>query len=170
MDVVKALQLLPRVRVYLFKELRRKPSQMGHTPPRVTKEHMRYTKHLLASLTIGLPLVVWGAMPATTVHAAQQTAPVAVQPVAQAAQDPGAGMPDGPGKDITVKTCTKCHSITNVTGAHKDTDGWTATITKMVGYGATGSDDDFQAILDYVSKNYGLTPPPASSTPPPTGK
>jgi competence protein ComEA len=127
---------------------------------------MRYTKHLLASLTVGFPLLVWGAMPSITVHAAQQQG----TPVAQAGQDPTAGMPDGPGKDITVKTCTKCHSITNITGAHKDTDGWTATITKMVGYGATGSDDDFQAILDYLSKNYGLNPPPASSTAPPAAK
>jgi competence protein ComEA len=104
-------------------------------------EFMRHTKQILASLSIGLPLLVWGVSTAS-------------KPVA--AQDATASMPDGPGKAITIATCTKCHSITNVTGQHKDADGWTATITKMVGYGATGSDDDFQQILAYVTKNYGL--------------
>lgn len=101
---------------------------------------MKHVKPVILSLTFGLPLLVWGVSLGNAVSA-QSTADQ---------------MPDGPGKDITVATCTKCHSITNITGQHKDRDGWTATITKMVGYGATGSDEDFQAILDYVTKNYGL--------------
>ncbi len=115
---------------------------------------MRYTKQILASLTIGLPLMVWGVSSSNPVAAAA--------PMAQADSHPE--MPEGPGKAITIQTCTKCHSITNITGQHKDKDGWTATITKMVGYGATGSDDDFQAILDYVSKYYGVDSPPAAAT------
>ncbi len=114
------------------------------------------TKLVLATLSIGLPLLVWGVADISTPVAAAAPAPMA-----QA--DPTAGMPDGPGKAITIATCTKCHSITNITGAHKDRDGWTATITKMVGYGAVGSDDDFGAILDYVTKYYGLDAPPAQS-------
>ena len=115
---------------------------------------MRHAKHILASLSIGLPLLVWGV--------ASSSAPVAAA-VPMAQTDPAAGMPDGPGKAITIATCTKCHSITNVTGQHKDADGWTATITKMVGYGAVGSDDDFGAILAYVTKYYGTDAPPAAS-------
>lgn len=112
---------------------------------------MRHAKQLLASLTVGIPMLVWGVSSGSTVAAAPQAA--------QAHPD----MPDGPGKDITLNTCTKCHSITNVTGQHKDKDGWTATITKMVGYGATGTDDEFEAILTYVTKNYGLDSPPANA-------
>jgi competence protein ComEA len=121
--------------------------------PRVTKEHMRHAKQILASLTIGLPLLVWGVSTGSAVAAAPMAA----------GQDAHPELPAGPGKDITVATCTKCHSITNVTGQHKDRDGWTATITKMVGYGATGTDDDFGLILDYVTKNFGLDAPPAAS-------
>ncbi len=125
---------------------------------------MRSAKHLVTSFLVGLPLLVWGV---------SQWQPVSAAPMLVQAQDDHPDMPNGPGKDVTLRTCTKCHSITNITGNHKDRDGWTATITKMVGYGATGTDDEFQAILDYVSKYYGLdTPatPPAAPAPPPTSK
>ena len=107
---------------------------------------MRHTKHILGS--IAFTLLLWGAAPART--------------AAAQAPDDHPEMPAGPGKAVTLQTCTKCHSITNVTGQHKDKDGWTATITKMVGYGATGTDDEFEAILTYVSKYYGVDAPPAA--------
>ena len=121
-------------------------------------------------------MIVWGVSSGSAVAAAPVvSAPVAAV-YAQAVPDDHPDMPNGPGKDITIKTCTKCHSITNITGNHKDKDGWTATITKMVGYGATGTDDEFEAILNYVTKNYGLdspapaapSNPPAPTTPPAT--
>ncbi len=112
---------------------------------------MRHVKQVLASLSVALPLLVWGV--------ANTGRPVAAAtPIAQT--DPTASMPDAPGKAQTIATCTKCHSITNVTGQHKTPDEWEATITKMVGYGASGSDDDFQSILAYVTKYYGSEPPP----------
>jgi competence protein ComEA len=114
---------------------------------------MTHAKQLLASLTIGLPLLVWGVSAGSAVAAAPHAM----------GQDAHPELPAGPGKDVTWNTCTKCHSITNITGQHKDRDGWTATITKMVGYGATGTDDDFGLILDYVTKNFGLDAPPATS-------
>ena len=107
---------------------------------------MRRMKQILGSVTFAL--LLWGVAPACTASA-------------QAADD-HPEMPNGPGKAITLQTCTKCHSITNITGQHKDKDGWTATITKMVGYGATGTDDEFEQILNYVSKYYGLDSPPAA--------
>ncbi len=103
-------------------------------------------KHILGSVTFAL--LLWGAAPART--------------AAAQAPDDHPEMPNGPGKAITLQTCTKCHSITNITGQHKDKDGWTATITKMVGYGATGTDDEFEQILNYVSKYYGLDSPAAA--------
>ena len=125
---------------------------------------IKVAKHLVASFAVGLPFLMWGVL---------DWQPVAAAAVMAQAQDDHPEMPSGPGKDITLKTCTKCHSITNVTGNHKDRDGWTATITKMVGYGATGTDDEFQAILDYVTKYYGLDSPPAppsTPVPPPATK
>jgi competence protein ComEA len=41
----------------------------------------------------------------------------------------------------------------------QDRDGWEATITKMAGFGAQGTDDDYTAILEYLVKNFPANPP-----------
>jgi competence protein ComEA len=74
---------------------------------------------------------------------------------ASAQQDP---FPDGAGKDVFLKTCSKCHDPSNVIGKGRSADDWTATLNKMIQYGASGTDEDFQAILDYLSMYFG--PPP----------
>jgi cytochrome c5 len=110
------------------------------------------------------------ATPQTT--APQTTAPATTPPpvtpppaagappaTAAAPADGDADFPNNPGKEVFLNTCSKCHSPRNVLAYRQDADGWTATITKMVGYGATGSDEDFTAILDYLTKSF----PPAPS-------
>jgi len=62
--------------------------------------------------------------------------------------------PDGPGKDAFLRVCSTCHSPTNVMASGQTRQGWEDTITKMAGYGAVASDEDFTAILDYLEKNY----------------
>ncbi len=42
--------------------------------------------------------------------------------------------------------------------------GWEDTITKMVGFGATGTDAEFSEILGYLVKNF---PAPAATSPAP---
>jgi competence protein ComEA len=66
--------------------------------------------------------------------------------------------PDGPGKDAFLKTCSNCHSPDNVIGIARDADAWSDTLNKMIQNGATGSDDEFSAILDYLSTNFGPAP------------
>jgi competence protein ComEA len=66
-----------------------------------------------------------------------------------------AQLPDGPGKAVTVRVCGKCHSPEKAASLHQDEDGWTDTIAKMVKMGAQGSDDEFAAVLDYLTKNFG---------------
>jgi competence protein ComEA len=83
-------------------------------------------------------------------------------PVMAAGQQATGELPAGPGRDITASTCSKCHSLANITSQRKDRDGWSATVTKMVGYGATGSDEDFAQILDYLTKNFGKDSSPAA--------
>lgn len=76
------------------------------------------------------------------------------KPAASAAQSESQEFPDGPGKAVFLRTCSQCHSPTNVLANGQDRQGWEDTITKMVGMGATGSDEDFTAILDYLTKNF----------------
>jgi len=65
-----------------------------------------------------------------------------------------AALPDGPGKEQLVKICGQCHEPQRAASIRLTRDGWEATIGDMIARGAKGSDEDFQAILDYLSKNY----------------
>ena len=135
--------------------------------------YMRHTKKILASLSLSVPLLFGGFVAVSW---------LAVTPMSSLAQDAHPELPPGPGRDVLLTTCTKCHTTQNIISQRRDQDGWTATITKMVGYGATGSDEDLTAILDYLTKNFGpdsgaapaaaapttpaATTTPAASTPP----
>ncbi len=77
----------------------------------------------------------------------------------QVHQDKNLEFPAGAGKEIVLKTCSKCHSPNVILAAGEDREGWENTITKMVSLGATGTDEDFTAILDYLVKNV----PPATA-------
>ena len=68
-------------------------------------------------------------------------------------------LPAGPGKDTLIRVCSSCHSPDNVIANGQDRDGWEATITKMAGFGAQGTDDDYTAILEYLVKNFPANPP-----------
>jgi competence protein ComEA len=63
-------------------------------------------------------------------------------------------LPAGPGKDTLVRVCGKCHSPDNVIANGQDRTGWENTITKMAGFGAVASDDEFSEILEYLVKNF----------------
>jgi competence protein ComEA len=63
-------------------------------------------------------------------------------------------LPDGPGKDVLVKTCSSCHSVDNVMANGQDRAGWEATLQKMAGFGAQASDEEFTQILEYLVKNF----------------
>jgi competence protein ComEA len=73
-------------------------------------------------------------------------------PPAQKEQYPE--LPAGAGKDTLVRVCSKCHSPDNVISNGQDRAGWEDTITKMAGFGAVATDDEFTAILDYLVKNF----------------
>lgn len=62
--------------------------------------------------------------------------------------------PDGPGKDAVLKICGQCHDADILLGVGKSREGWAATVDDMVAKGATGSDDELQEIVTYLSKNF----------------
>ena len=93
----------------------------------------------------------------TLMASAQKTAPKPPQQ-GQVHQQHNSDLPAGPGRDTFIRVCSKCHSPNNVIANGQNQQGWENTITKMVGFGATGTDDEFSEILDYLVKNF----PPAS--------
>ena len=80
------------------------------------------------------------------------------QQAASAPHDQYPELPAGAGRDTTIRVCSKCHSPDNVISNGQDREGWEATITKMAGFGAAATDDEFSAILEYLVKNF----PPAT--------
>lgn len=105
-------------------------------------------------LTIGGGLMVTStaALAAPTLFGAPaQSAPAAQS---QAKADPYPQLPEGPGKQTVVRVCGKCHSPTNVIANGQSQQGWEDTITKMAGLGASASDEEYSAILDYLVKNF----------------
>src|SRR5690349_15424384 len=65
-----------------------------------------------------------------------------------------AQMPDGPGREETERLCKNCHELVRSVALHQDRDGWQTTVDKMVALGAKGSEKEFQAVVDYLAKNF----------------
>jgi len=66
----------------------------------------------------------------------------------------GAQLPDGAGKEQTVKVCGTCHPAERGAAVRLTPEGWEEVITKMVSLGAKGTDQELQAVLDYLSTHF----------------
>ena len=65
-----------------------------------------------------------------------------------------AQLPDGPGKEETMRLCSQCHEVERAFSIRQDRDGWQETMNKMVGLGLQGSDEEKRAVVDYLAKNF----------------
>jgi competence protein ComEA len=63
-------------------------------------------------------------------------------------------LPDGPGRDETIKMCKQCHEVARSVSLRQDRDGWTTTMNKMVAYGMKGTPEEFAVVLDYLVKHF----------------
>ena len=66
--------------------------------------------------------------------------------------------PEGEGRDAVLRLCVKCHSPNIILANGQDRTGWENTITKMVRLGATGDDEDFSDIADYLTAHFPPSP------------
>ena len=85
--------------------------------------------------------------------------PVAIAAAAicfAAAADEAAGrLPPGAGKAAFVKTCSECHGYDSIRKQRLSRDDWSEKIDDMVDRGATATNAEFAAILDYLTQNFG---------------
>jgi competence protein ComEA len=69
-------------------------------------------------------------------------------------------LPDGPGKEATVRVCTFCHGAEMFSAYNKSGDDWDRTITAMTtDKNLPISDTDHATVLDYLSKCLGPNSP-----------
>ena len=80
---------------------------------------------------------------------------VAAAAMAQGSSD---GLPDGPGKDLILRSCTMCHSAAQIVYKPRAPDDWTDLIGKMVDRGAALTPEEQDAVYAYLVKNFGVKP------------
>jgi competence protein ComEA len=68
-------------------------------------------------------------------------------------------LPDGPGKDVTLKVCGECHAAEMVIGRQEERETWGAIVQDMIQRGANGTDDEFYQVVDYLATNFSKTSP-----------
>ena len=65
-------------------------------------------------------------------------------------------VPDGPGKQILLNTCTMCHDLGRIKTGRRSAEEWEETLNAMLNEGAPLSDADFPLIHAYLSKHFGV--------------
>jgi cytochrome c5 len=65
-------------------------------------------------------------------------------------------IPDGPGKEIVLNTCTMCHDLKRIKLGHRSPEEWEETLVSMLNEGAPLSDDQFARVHAYLSRNFGV--------------
>jgi len=66
------------------------------------------------------------------------------------------GLPDGPNKQLFENTCGGCHGADVVIGSTGTKERWTDTVDSMRSRGASGSEADFEKIIAYLTKYFGM--------------
>jgi cytochrome c5 len=65
-------------------------------------------------------------------------------------------MPDGPGKEIVLNTCTMCHDLFRIKANRRSPEEWEETLVSMLNEGAPLSDEEFPRVLRYLARNFGI--------------
>ncbi len=63
-------------------------------------------------------------------------------------------LPDGPGKDTTLRLCSQCHEAAKATSVKLTREGWIETLDRMKAFGAEGTEPEFSAILEYLATHF----------------
>ena len=63
-------------------------------------------------------------------------------------------LPDGPGRDVTVKLCASCHAVETVASVRHTPEEWRDVIAKMVAAGADGTEQELETVFQYLSTQF----------------
>jgi cytochrome c5 len=65
-------------------------------------------------------------------------------------------VPDGPGKEILLNTCTMCHDLQRIKFGRRSGLEWEETLISMLNEGAPLSDEEFEVVHHYLSRSFGV--------------
>jgi competence protein ComEA len=63
-------------------------------------------------------------------------------------------LPDGPGKAEVQKLCSTCHPADRGASVRLTRDGWQDVMTRMVGLGMKGTDEELNTALEYLATHF----------------
>ncbi len=115
-------------------------------------------RHAVARSFRVAPAAIAGLLAAVLAVSAGQNAPSGSQPPAQqtvAAAAPQANGENAKDAAIYTRVCSTCHEPERILSNRRTRDQWGEVIDKMVERGAQGSDEDFDAVLEYLMSHYG---------------
>jgi hypothetical protein len=100
------------------------------------------------------------------VETSQSSPPAAPTPAGQPAKSgDDIPLPDGKGRDVTLRLCSNCHRIDRWDKQRHTPDQWSDLVDDMVGRGLNASDEDLETVNSYLAKY--LAPLPKTPTPEP---
>ena len=65
-------------------------------------------------------------------------------------------LPSGSGKELVEAACLRCHSADMLAQQRLTEKQWTATVEKMMRWGAVVKDNDKAPVIAYLSKHFGV--------------
>jgi competence protein ComEA len=74
----------------------------------------------------------------------------------QTSQPSDSPFPDGPGKSALLKVCSGCHGPEAAVGQLKTREEWSKALDEMAANGAQGTDEEWNAILEYLDRHFSL--------------
>jgi len=64
-------------------------------------------------------------------------------------------LPDGPGKEAVTKICASCHGVETAVSSRRTRIGWEQNVDDMISRGAEGSDEEMEAVVEYLTRYFG---------------
>lgn len=71
----------------------------------------------------------------------------------------GIDLPEAPGRQQVIDSCTRCHGVEVITAQPRSPDEWMEVVSVMVGNGVKLTDAEYEQVVRYLSEN--VAPPPA---------
>jgi competence protein ComEA len=79
-----------------------------------------------------------------------------IGPAAGAAQQSRTrGLPEGQGLDVLMRVCTDCHGTDAIEGQRRSRAAWKSVVDDMVARGANATDEDAEAVVNYLARYLG---------------
>ncbi|MCS7024417.1 MAG: helix-hairpin-helix domain-containing protein [Bryobacteraceae bacterium] len=74
--------------------------------------------------------------------------------VAWLGQALGQHLPEGPGRAEMEKICKGCHEMARSISPRLDRAGWSEKMAKMTAFGMKATEQEYQAVLEYLVRNF----------------